>query len=162
MPPQTRSWPAAHGYAISAPESQPESQRGAGLPGASAALSAMKSAPHDKKILLNIGIALGMLDQYRQAEWFLLRAKNLWPRDIRAYLYLIEVAQNTKNTVKTKRYLNELLAGFTLKRFHLDQTNCFNDVDLRPASRKLICNAVNAKIMSIAEDMTRGSGTNSL
>ncbi len=123
---------------------------------------ALRSAPRDKKILLNIGIAFSMLDRYRQAEWFLERAKKLWPEDIRAYLYLIEAGQATRNTAKAERCLDELLTRFTLNRLGIDRPSCFAGYGLRPASRKLICRAVNAKIISLAEDMDRKGAANQL
>ena len=124
--------------------------------------NALRSAPYDKKILLNIGIGLGMLGQYRQAEWFLVRAKKLWPGDMRAYLYLIEAGLATRNTARAERYLDELLTRFTIHQLNIDQPTCFEDYGLRPASRKLICNAVNAKIKSLAEEMILKGASNTL
>ena len=121
---------------------------------------ALKSAPQDKKILLNIGMALSRLGHYRQSEWFWHRVKKRWPGDIRPYLYLIEVGQKTNNMVQTERYLDDLIARFTLKRLTAEQPHCFEDAGLSNTSRKLICDAVNAKIMSLAEDMVRKGGSN--
>jgi tetratricopeptide (TPR) repeat protein len=116
---------------------------------------ALKSAPHDKKILLNIGIALQRMNQIRQAEWFLNRVKREWPNDIRPYIHLIGLGLNSENSVKTERYLNDLLTRFTLNRLNIEQPDCLDGVGLTDASRKLICRVVSDKIILLADDMIR-------
>ena len=115
----------------------------------------LKIAPNDKKTLLNIGITLILMNQFRQAEWFLQRVKNISPNDIRPYVYLIEAGLKSENTVKTERYLDDLVNRFTVKRLIFEQQHCFNDIGLTPVSRKLICSAVNSKIINLADDLAR-------
>ena len=116
---------------------------------------ALKIAPNDKKTLLNIGIALILMNQYRQAEWFLQRVKNISPNDIRPYVYLIEAGLKSENTARTERYLDDLVTRFTAKRLNFELQHCFNDIGLTPVSRKLICSAVNDKIIYLADDLAR-------
>ena len=117
--------------------------------------AALKVTPNDKKTLLNIGIALILLNQYRQAEWFLQRVKNISPKDIRPYVYSIEAALNSADTVKTERYLDDLITAFTVQRLNVEQQHCFNVSGLISTSRELICHAVNDKILKLADDLAR-------
>lgn len=117
--------------------------------------NALKLDPTDPMIWLNIGKAFILMKQYRQAEWFLQRFKKKSPTDIRAYIYLIEIGLNSKNTAKTERFLDDLFSRFTLQRLNTEQQHCFDGMGLRPVSRKLICTAVNAKIIKMAEEMAR-------
>ena len=119
---------------------------------------ALKLAPRDKRILLNIGLALNVLGSYRQAEWFFRRVKSILPHDMRPYLYLIEAGLKLENTAKTERYLADLVSSFSAQNLHLKHRDCFKDMGLRPASQKLICHAVDAKISKMADEMMKRGG----
>jgi tetratricopeptide (TPR) repeat protein len=117
--------------------------------------NALKLDPNDRMIWLNIGKAFILMNQYRQAEWFLQRFKTKSPTDIRAYIYLIEIGLNSKNTEKTDHFLEDLFSRFTLQKLNYEQQHCFEAMGLRPAVRKLICTAVNDKMIRMADKMAR-------
>jgi tetratricopeptide (TPR) repeat protein/multisubunit Na+/H+ antiporter MnhC subunit len=116
---------------------------------------ALKAGRQDKKTMLNAGIALHLMDRNSQAEWFLRQAKSKSPRDIRPYIYLIDIGMRTDNSAKTDMYLKELIGAVRVKTLAVKTRTCFEDYYLSQFSRELICSAVNERIFRLSDKLDR-------
>ncbi len=72
--------------------------------------AALKTAPEEGPVLLNLGVALSRLGSFKNAEWFLLRAAKSSPEDMMPYFFLIENAIRGKDLDQAQRYAKKLLA----------------------------------------------------
>jgi len=116
---------------------------------------AMKNTPDDRKTILNIGISLSLIKQYKQAEWFFHRAIQIAPDDIRPYFYLIETSLKAEDPLKTGQYLDKLFASFDVHTIISKLNGRFDDLFLIPPSRELMSPVVNDKLIEISDEIAR-------
>jgi len=116
---------------------------------------ALKKAPNNRKILLNIGTSLSLIKQYYQADWFFSRVSKLSPQDIRPYFYLIENNVKAGDVSKIEHSLEKLLAAFSLNTIIFKLNDRFDDRFLFSPSRELIAPVIIDKIIDISDEIAR-------
>jgi predicted Zn-dependent protease len=120
---------------------------------------ALKIKPWDRKTLLNTGLSLSLIGQYKQAEWFFKQALDHSTRDIQAYFYLVENSLKAGDPKMLERYLDKLTASFRVDTISSGLTGRFDELFLIHPSWKLIAPVIRAKLKEIAEEISgRGSG----
>ncbi|GAB6907645.1 Tfp pilus assembly protein, PilE [Desulfosarcina cetonica] len=101
---------------------------------------ALRIAPYESKVLLNIGAAMKMLGHYSQADWFFKRAiqrdhNNVWP-----YLFLIENQIEAGNRSMALGYLIRTINAFSVDA--VDNAFKTQKEILPPFSRHVIESAI--------------------
>ena len=102
--------------------------------------NALRIAPHDYKVLINIGAALKMLGHFVQADWFFQRAIEQAPFNVWAYLFLVDNQLQAGRYDVAQQYLRSIVAQFSLERV-MAAFNVRKEV-LPPCSRDLIRSAI--------------------
>jgi Flp pilus assembly protein TadD len=118
---------------------------------------ALKAAPGNRKVLMNIGIALSLGHHYRQAQWFFSRAIQVSPHDIRPYFYLIAASVKSGRTDEIEQNAAKLFSTFSLNAIIAGLNGSFDDLYLMPPSIELVAPAVYRNIIKTADEIT-GSG----
>jgi tetratricopeptide (TPR) repeat protein len=115
---------------------------------------ALKTAPNNRNVLMNIGIALGLSQHYRQAQWFFSRAIHASHRDIRPYFYLIEASVKSGSAAEIEQHLAKLFATFSVNAIMTGCDGNFNDLYLMPPSVELLAPVIYRHFIKTAEGIT--------
>jgi tetratricopeptide (TPR) repeat protein len=115
---------------------------------------ALHIKPGDRKTLLNMGMSLSLIGQYKQAEWFLKQALDHSTRDIQAYFYLVENSLKAGDSKMLERYLDKLTESLRVDRIKSGLTGRFDELFLIHPSRELIAPVIRAKLKKIAEEIS--------
>ena len=118
---------------------------------------ALKAAPNNRKVFMNIGLALGLNGHFRQAQWFFNRAIQTSPRDIRPYFYLIAASVNSGQTAEIEQNTAKLLAAFSVNTIIARLNGSFDDPYLVPPSLNLLAPVVYRHFEKTADDIA-GAG----
>jgi tetratricopeptide (TPR) repeat protein len=116
---------------------------------------ALRIKPGDRKTLLNTGLSLSLIGQYKQAEWFFKQALDHSTRDIQIYFYLVENSLRAADPLTLERYLDKLITSFRVDTISSTLTGRFDELFLIPPSRELIDPVIRAKLREIAEEISR-------
>lgn len=116
---------------------------------------ALRLAPNDQKTLLNTGMSLSLMKQFKQADWFFRRALQVSPQDLRCYFYLIENSLKAGDLTKTDQYLTKLFASFSLDTILSRLNKPLNHLFLVSTSRARITPAITAKLKKISIEIAR-------
>ena len=116
---------------------------------------ALKKAPNNRKILLNIGTSLSLIKQHYQADWFFSRVSRLSPQDISPYFYLIENNVKAGNVLKIEKNLEKMFASFSLVTIISKLNGKFDDLFLFFLFQELIAPIIFDEIMEISDEIAR-------
>ncbi|BBO79500.1 hypothetical protein DSCO28_00660 [Desulfosarcina ovata subsp. sediminis] len=76
---------------------------------------ALRIAPYDYKVSMNIGAAMNSLGLYDKADWFFKRAARQAPDYVWTYLFLIKNHIEAGNQLKARRMLHRTIEVFSLE-----------------------------------------------
>ena len=115
---------------------------------------ALKAAPNNRKVLMNLGMALGLNGHYRQAQWFFSRAIQVSPRDIRPYFYLIAASVKSSQAAEIEQNMAKLFATFSMNTIITRLNGSFDDPYLMPPSIELLAPVVYRHFLKTADEIT--------
>jgi len=115
---------------------------------------ALKAAPNNRKVLMNLGMALGLNGHYRQAQWFFNRAIQVSPRDIRPYFYLIAAGVKSSQAAEIEKNMAKLIATFSMNTIITRLNGSFDDPYLMPPSIELLAPVVYRHFLKTADEIT--------
>jgi Flp pilus assembly protein TadD len=115
---------------------------------------ALKAAPKNRKVLMNLGIALGLSHHYRQAQWFFSQAIQVSPSDIRPYFYLIATSVKSGKVVEIQQNVAKLFSEFSVNTIISGLNGSFDDLYLMPPSIELVAPVVYRNIIKTADAIT--------
>jgi Flp pilus assembly protein TadD len=115
---------------------------------------ALKAAPNNRKVLMNLGLALGLSHHYRQAQWFLNRAIQFSPRDIRPYFYLIAASVKLGQTAEIEQNMVRLFANFSMNTIIKRLNGSFDDPYLMPPSIGLLTPVIYRHVVKTADEIS--------
>jgi len=118
---------------------------------------ALKSAPNNRKVLMNLGLALDLGGHYRQAQWFFNQAIQVSPRDIRPYFYLIAASAESGQVAEIEQNTAKLFAAFSMNTIITKLTGSFDDPYLMPPSIELLAPVVYRHFKKTADEIS-GTG----
>ena len=114
---------------------------------------ALKAAPNNRNVLMNLGIALSLSQQYRQAQWFFTRAIQVSPRDIRPYFYLIETGVKAGRADEIQENVAKLFSSFSVNAIISKLNSSFDDLYLIPPSIELVVPVVYRNFIKTADEI---------
>ena len=115
---------------------------------------ALKAAPNNRKVLMNLGLSLSLNHHYRQAQWFFSRAIQVSPRDIRPYFYLIAASVKSGRTDEIEQNAAKLFSTFSLNAIIAGLNGSFDDLYLMPPSIELVAPVVYRNFIKTADEIT--------
>jgi Flp pilus assembly protein TadD len=115
---------------------------------------ALKAAPNNRKVLMNLGMALGLNGHYRQAQWFFSRAIQVSPRDIRPYFYLIAASVKSSQAAEIEQNMAKLFATFSMNTIITRLNGSFDDPYLMPPPIELLAPVVYRHFLKTADEIT--------
>ncbi len=115
---------------------------------------ALKAAPNNRKVLMNLGIALSSGHHYRQAQWFFNRAIQVSSRDIRPYFYLIEASVKSGKAAEIQRNVARLFSTFSVNTIINGLSGSFDDPYLISPSIELVTPVVYRNFIKTADEIS--------
>ena len=114
----------------------------------------LKIAPNFKTTLMYMGTALSLSEEYRNAERFLRRAKNIPPESIMPLFCLIENSVKAGNMPNASRYTEKLLDSFNIIAVKDQLKRLSHDNLILPVSRKLLAEMVSKELMKRSKEIS--------
>ena len=114
---------------------------------------ALALAPKKSSILLNIGVALSLMDEHKNAEWFLRRAAENSHKDIMVFFCLIENSLRAGNISDAEEYVDNLFASFDLKTIINKLEMLPRNYESAPVSKELISPTIKRILIKMSKDI---------
>ena len=115
--------------------------------------SALRLAPSNRNVIVNIGVALSLMGKHKRAEWFLRRANRIFPNDITILLCLIENSLRAEDEFGADRYLEKLFASVSINDISIISMRSINDNTVVPYSRELLAPVIAHKLKKKSEEI---------
>jgi len=115
---------------------------------------ALRMAPHDRNVAVNLGVALSLTGKHKQAEWILRRTLENNPESITTLMCLIENSLRAEDVHGLDQYIEKLLTVFNvedIKHFLRDLARGKINV---PVSQELLAPAIAAKLKEKSGEIT--------
>ena len=106
---------------------------------------ALSLSPNKANILLNTGVALNLLGNHQNAEWFLLRAVKNSPSDINSLFALIENCVRADDMLKADIYVERLVSSFSLDLVTRNLETLPENYRFAPISKEIIAPLIEMK-----------------
>ncbi len=114
---------------------------------------ALSLSPNNSNVLLSMGVALSLMGEYKNAEWFLQRAAKNSPEDIVVLFSQIENSIRAGDTSNAEKYTEKLFALFSLKSIQAKLITISDDYHSAPVSKELIAPIIKKKLMEISKEI---------
>ena len=114
---------------------------------------ALSLAPNNSSILLNTGVALSLMGEHKNAEWFLQRAAKNSPNDIMVLFSQIENSLRAGDASGAEKYTEKLSALFSLKSIKAKLITISKDYHSAPVSKELIAPIIKKKLMEMSKEI---------
>jgi tetratricopeptide (TPR) repeat protein len=116
---------------------------------------ALRKAPKAKRALVAIGQSLNMMGKYRRAEWFYRRALKIAPNDMLTYFCLIENSLNAGEVQNSDRYIERLLARFSINKIQKQLKVTSNSIFRAHYSSDLLAPVISKKLEQLSDEVSQ-------
>jgi len=117
--------------------------------------NALRLSPNCRDTLINIGMALNLTGNHKNAEWFLRRAARNSPGDMLIYFCLIENSVRAGDESSAGKYTEKLLASFSLKSIQNELERLPGNHRSVPVSRELIAPMIKKKLTEACKEVEK-------
>ncbi len=112
---------------------------------------ALSAFPYNYETSLYLGVALSRCGEYAKADIFLNNAHSLSPRDIKAFLALLENSYRAEDGHKIDIYASDLISQFTISQIQATLKNIDKDNLEVPLSQSILLGVISDKLNQTAE-----------
>ena len=115
----------------------------------------MQKAPKSTRVLIAVGQSFNLMGRYQRAERFYLKALRIAPNDMVTYFCLIESNLNAGQVHDAERYVERLLARFSINKIQ-DQLNVTsNNIFMAHYSADRLAPVISKKLKQMSNDVSQ-------